>query len=47
MPVGGKPGNPLEYNGDVMIWSAGPDMQVNSAELATVGFNKDNVLSWE
>ncbi|HCB98994.1 MAG TPA: hypothetical protein DEP78_12070, partial [Verrucomicrobiales bacterium] len=47
VPVGGQPGNPLEYNGDVMIWSAGPDMQVNSAESATVGFNKDNVLSWE
>jgi hypothetical protein len=30
-----------------MIWSAGPDMQVNSAESATIGFNKDNVLSWD
>ena len=47
VPVGGQPGNPLEFNGDVMIWSAGPDMQVNSAESATVGFNEDNVLSWD
>jgi len=47
VPVGGTPGNPMEYNGDVMIWSAGPDMQVNSAESATIGFNKDNVLSWD
>jgi len=37
----------FEYNGGVMVWSMGPDKQVDAAAAkANEGFNKDNVLSW-
>ncbi|MDG1892523.1 MAG: prepilin-type N-terminal cleavage/methylation domain-containing protein [Verrucomicrobiota bacterium] len=46
-PVNNQANNPFEYSGDAMIWSAGPDMQVHSAQSALTGLNKDNILSWE
>ena len=33
------------YHGKVMVWSAGPDKQVENGP-ANAGKNKDNVLSW-
>jgi prepilin-type N-terminal cleavage/methylation domain-containing protein len=35
------------FHGNVMVWSAGPDGQVASGMPATVGVNRDNVLSWQ
>jgi len=46
-PVNNQVGNPYEYGGDIMIWSAGPDLQVDSNDTAVTGLNKDNILSWE
>ena len=43
--VGGKVY--YEANTPVMIWSAGPDRQVEPNKPATLGANKDNVLSWK
>lgn len=50
-------GNPLnglvangaiyEANQPVMVWSAGPDKQVDQNAVANLGANKDNVLSWK
>jgi len=40
-------GNHFQYNGDVMIWSAGPDRTVDDQNPANVGANKDNILSWK
>src|SRR5439155_3915531 len=37
----------FEYNGKVMIWSAGPDKMVDPNTAANQGANKDNVLSWK
>ena len=31
----------------VMVWSAGPDKQVDPTKAAHLGANKDNVLSWK
>jgi hypothetical protein len=36
-----------EVGSDVMVWSAGPDKQVDPNAKATAGANKDNVLSWK
>jgi len=36
-----------EYNGKVMIWSAGPDKRIDPNAKGNVGANKDNVLSWK
>jgi prepilin-type N-terminal cleavage/methylation domain-containing protein len=36
-----------EANSPVMVWSAGPDKMVDPNSAATVGVNKDNVLSWK
>jgi prepilin-type N-terminal cleavage/methylation domain-containing protein len=37
-----------EANSPVMVWSAGPDKMVDPANtIATLGVNKDNVLSWK
>jgi hypothetical protein len=30
-----------------MVWSAGPDKQVDPNTKATLGVNKDNILSWK
>jgi prepilin-type N-terminal cleavage/methylation domain-containing protein len=45
------PNNPssdkFEGRGNVMIWSAGPDMMIDPNKGANLGANKDNVLSWK
>ena len=46
-PVNNNVANPYELSGSMMIWSVGPDLRANSNEPAIVGFNKDNILSWE
>ena len=35
-----------EFNGTVMVWSAGPDKMIELGP-ANAGLNKDNVLSWK
>jgi prepilin-type N-terminal cleavage/methylation domain-containing protein len=39
----------FQYHGKIMVWSAGPDKQINNsgAVKANQGVNKDNVLSWQ
>ena len=37
----------FEMNGPVMVWSAGPDKLIDPNQKATLGANKDNVLSWK
>jgi len=44
LDAGGN-GDHFELNGDVMVWSAGPDKRVANRP-ANVGENRDNVLSW-
>jgi len=39
-------GNNFKYNGKVMVWSAGPDGQIDFSAKAGAGKNKDNVVSW-
>jgi prepilin-type N-terminal cleavage/methylation domain-containing protein len=41
--------NNFEYHGKVMVWSAGPDKQIDNlpASGPSAGLNKDNVLSWQ
>jgi prepilin-type N-terminal cleavage/methylation domain-containing protein len=41
--------NYFEYNGNVMVWSFGPDkkIDINNSPDGKSGFNKDNVLSWQ
>lgn len=34
-------------NGDVMIWSLGPDGKANKADKWNAGENKDNIASWQ
>jgi prepilin-type N-terminal cleavage/methylation domain-containing protein len=36
-----------EFNGPIMIWSAGPDKMIDDQKKANEGVNKDNVLSWK
>ena len=36
-----------EYNGKIMVWSAGPDKSIDISVPANTGANKDNVLSWK
>ena len=36
-----------EANSPVMVWSAGPDKLIDNTKAATVGANKDNILSWK
>ena len=40
-------GNNFQYHGKVMVWSAGPDGQIDGASAANQGVNKDNVISWQ
>jgi prepilin-type N-terminal cleavage/methylation domain-containing protein len=46
-------GNHFEYNGKVMVWSAGPDKKIDPnpsnspAGKANAGLNKDNIVSWK
>jgi prepilin-type N-terminal cleavage/methylation domain-containing protein len=37
----------FQFHGKVMVWSAGPDGKIDSGTSANLGFNKDNVLSWQ
>ena len=37
----------FQYRGPVMVWSAGPDGQIDPNNSANVGANKDNILSWQ
>lgn len=39
--------NYYEFNGSVMVWSAGPDKKVDANVGANQGDNKDNILSWK
>ena len=43
--VGGLPY--YEFNGPVMVWSAGPDKKIDPNVGANQGYNKDNILSWK
>jgi len=36
-----------EDNAPVMVWSAGPDKMIDPTKGATVGANRDNILSWK
>jgi prepilin-type N-terminal cleavage/methylation domain-containing protein len=36
-----------EANAPVMVWSAGPDKMIDPTTGATVGANRDNILSWK
>ena len=41
-------GQPVfEANSPVMVWSAGPDKQIDPNSPANAGANKDNILSWK
>jgi prepilin-type N-terminal cleavage/methylation domain-containing protein len=40
-------GDNFRYHGKVMVWSAGPDGQVDQNVPANTGVNKDNILSWQ
>ncbi len=40
-------GNFYQFNGQVMVWSAGPDGQYDLNQAANASFNKDNVVSWQ
>ena len=35
-----------EHRGNVMVWSFGPDGDINPSSNAISGANKDNILSW-
>jgi hypothetical protein len=39
--------NFYEANGQIMVWSLGPDKSLNSSSKANAAPNKDNVLSWQ
>ena len=40
-------GNHFALDGDVMIWSKGPDGKAKITDKANAGDNKDNVLGWQ
>jgi hypothetical protein len=37
----------FQYHGNVMVWSAGPDKNIDPTVNATIGANKDNIISWQ
>jgi len=39
--------NDFQYHGKVMVWSAGPDGQIDPKNNALISANKDNVISWQ
>jgi prepilin-type N-terminal cleavage/methylation domain-containing protein len=45
--VPGGNGDHFLYHGKVMVWSAGPNRNVDPTDPATDHENKDNVLSWQ
>jgi prepilin-type N-terminal cleavage/methylation domain-containing protein len=44
--VGGT-GDHFDCNATVMVWSLGPDKKAQLGASATIGANKDNILSWK
>jgi hypothetical protein len=40
-------GDNFRYHGKVMVWSAGPDGQIDPTAGANNGLNKDNIVSWQ
>lgn len=38
--------NTYQHRGNVMVWSFGPDGDINPSSNAISGANKDNILSW-
>jgi prepilin-type N-terminal cleavage/methylation domain-containing protein len=43
----GGNGDHFQYHGKVMVWSAGPDGKIDIGSTASIGVNKDNVVSWQ
>jgi hypothetical protein len=43
----GGNGNHFQYQGRVMVWSAGSDRKINVNLPANQGENRDNVVSWQ
>jgi prepilin-type N-terminal cleavage/methylation domain-containing protein len=39
-------GDHFQFNGGVMVWSAGPDRMIDVTAQANKGLNKDNITSW-
>jgi prepilin-type N-terminal cleavage/methylation domain-containing protein len=39
--------NLFEANGKVMVWSIGPDKNLDTSTQANKGVNRDNILSWK
>jgi prepilin-type N-terminal cleavage/methylation domain-containing protein len=39
--------NNFQYHGKVMVWSAGPNKQIDAGDPANDNENKDNILSWQ
>jgi len=39
--------NNFQFHGKVMIWSAGPDGQIDPTKAGNQDVNKDNILSWQ
>ena len=40
-------GDNYQYQGNVMVWSAGPDKKIDPTIPANSGVNKDNIISWQ
>ena len=45
IPNGSSPD--FEYNGQIMVWSFGPDKKALNSAKANLSPNKDNILSWQ
>lgn len=43
----GAPGDGFEVSANVIVWSLGPDRMADPNAKATLGANKDNILSWQ
>ncbi|MGO8680739.1 MAG: type II secretion system protein [Limisphaerales bacterium] len=42
-----QPDGNYAAHSEVMVWSAGPDGEIDPNSAATIGANKDNILSWQ
>jgi prepilin-type N-terminal cleavage/methylation domain-containing protein len=47
IPIPAGTPNYYELHSAVMVWSAGPDQQIDTGNKANLGLNKDNLLSWK
>jgi hypothetical protein len=47
LPDGAPDQDSYEANTTVMVWSLGPDGRADQEVPATMGVNKDNILSWK